>query len=672
MSRLVAGRSLGAWSSRTVCAVGACALAMAIRLYRLGAESLWYDETVSAHLASLQSRALIAHTALDIHPPGYYLLLRLWSQLAGDSEFALAFLSLMAGVLLVAGVHRLTRSIAGPSAGSLAGVLTALSAYSVWYSQEVRMYTVAALLLLGLAAATMQIVSGDSRPLWAAVWAILAAAALYTLYYSLFLLPALSLAWLLYALRETAMRRHRLLAWLGSHALLLLLYLPWLPTAVRQALDPPVPPWRSTTPWLTALAQGANALAFGESAPASWWPLSAVLVLTAVLSIARCSRGRRRSFWPAPAFIAPWALLLAASAIQPLFHPRYLFPFSAFFLASLAISLGRLASGARGRVLAAALLAVFVGGNVVAAQRIWTEPQYRADDLRGAVDRLAQEWLPEDIVLINAGYTYTAFMHYWPGEIDWIGRVSEYRGARAERGPVVLQGGSLGAAPDLGWGHPSSDFYATTLTATIEGISRALRANGRLWVIRLYDTVTDPSGKVRQWLEQSLVPLSDDLIPGPSYGRLQSFAPRTNAMPCASPIAWGDVAASCTRTAGVVDLGGNRRVPVYLHVRQMQLPPGSSLHYTLRLQGPSGETEAQQDGQLTALVGTPVSDPAPVVLNGIALGIPVDAPVGEYGIRLGLYILQADRPIPLPPADAAGTSVAGPDGLMEIGRMALP
>ena len=122
----------------------------------------------------------------------------------------------------------------------------------------------------------------------------------------------------------------------------------------------------------------------------------------------------------------------------------------------------------------------------------------------------------------------------------------------------------------------------------------------------------------------------------------------------------------------MVDLGGNRRVPVYLHVRQMQLPPGSSLHYTLRLQGPSGETEAQQDGQLTALVGTPVSDPAPVVLNGIALGIPVDAPVGEYGIRLGLYILQADRPIPLPPADAAGTSVAGPDGLMEIGRMALP
>jgi len=43
----------------------------ALRLYQLGAESLWYDEAVSVWLAQKPLAAMIAHTAGDIHPPGY-------------------------------------------------------------------------------------------------------------------------------------------------------------------------------------------------------------------------------------------------------------------------------------------------------------------------------------------------------------------------------------------------------------------------------------------------------------------------------------------------------------------------------------------------------------------------------------------------------------------------
>ena len=55
----------------------------ALRLYRLGADSLWYDETVSTYLAGSRLPELIRHTAGDIHPPGYYLLLRGWLVLMG-------------------------------------------------------------------------------------------------------------------------------------------------------------------------------------------------------------------------------------------------------------------------------------------------------------------------------------------------------------------------------------------------------------------------------------------------------------------------------------------------------------------------------------------------------------------------------------------------------------
>ena len=80
-------------------------LGFALRLHRLGAESLWYDETVSVHLARKPIAAMIAHTSGDIHPPGYYLLLHLWQQvttptLAHGLEFLYAWPSLVAGVLV--------------------------------------------------------------------------------------------------------------------------------------------------------------------------------------------------------------------------------------------------------------------------------------------------------------------------------------------------------------------------------------------------------------------------------------------------------------------------------------------------------------------------------------------------------------------------------------------
>ena len=85
------------WQQRGVCFI--ILGGFALRLYHLGAQSLWYDETVSAYLASQSIPDLIAHTARDIHPPAYYLLLHLWTRLAGHSEFALAFFSLAFGLL---------------------------------------------------------------------------------------------------------------------------------------------------------------------------------------------------------------------------------------------------------------------------------------------------------------------------------------------------------------------------------------------------------------------------------------------------------------------------------------------------------------------------------------------------------------------------------------------
>ena len=54
---------------------------------------------------------LIRHTAADIHPPFYYLLLHFWALFTGWSEFSAAWLSLLFGVLLIALVYRVGRAL---------------------------------------------------------------------------------------------------------------------------------------------------------------------------------------------------------------------------------------------------------------------------------------------------------------------------------------------------------------------------------------------------------------------------------------------------------------------------------------------------------------------------------------------------------------------------------
>ena len=126
--------------------------AFALRMFRLGVASLWYDETVSTFLARQDLVDLTRHTAGDIHPPLYYYLLHFWGQFAGWSEFSVAFLSLLFGILLIALVYRVARDWFDGKVALIGALLVAASPYNLWYSQEVRMYTLGAVLSMAFGA----------------------------------------------------------------------------------------------------------------------------------------------------------------------------------------------------------------------------------------------------------------------------------------------------------------------------------------------------------------------------------------------------------------------------------------------------------------------------------------------------------------------------------------
>ncbi|WP_339106046.1 glycosyltransferase family 39 protein [Haloterrigena salinisoli] len=123
-------------------------LAAALRLFRLESESYWVDEVVSVTIvtSNTPSELLISVPGNDPHPPFYYLLLSGWSALFGTSELATRLLSALVGIATVVVLYGVGRRLFDREVGAIAAVLVAVSPFHVWYSQEVRMYNLLALL----------------------------------------------------------------------------------------------------------------------------------------------------------------------------------------------------------------------------------------------------------------------------------------------------------------------------------------------------------------------------------------------------------------------------------------------------------------------------------------------------------------------------------------------
>lgn len=228
--------------------------AFALRIYELDAQSLWYDEGVTAEVARRGIAELTRWTANDIQPPLYYYLVAAWGSITGWSEWSLRFPSAFFGTLAVPLLAAVTYALTGRrSAGLLAAMLAALHPLLVYYSQEARMYSVLTALGVLLAYLVIHAETGARRQHshWA-IYVIVATAAIYTHYFAFFLLLALAFAFLVDQLfllprrqsgRPNAARtqqadaeilRAPVLGFAVANLIVFLLYVPWISTLITR------------------------------------------------------------------------------------------------------------------------------------------------------------------------------------------------------------------------------------------------------------------------------------------------------------------------------------------------------------------------------------------------------------------------------------------------------
>ncbi len=384
----------------------------ALRALTLDAQSIWFDEGWSWHLARLPLADMAVVTAGDRSPVLYYGLLHAVLRIAGDSAFVMRFASLFADVATIALVMALARRAGtGHSASWLwAGVVYALCPIALWYAQETRMYAQVAALCT---ASTLLLWRWCTRPRLRllAGSAVCLALAVHSHYYAIFLLPAqLALVALLARLPWVALPR-----WLASAALVLASVVPWLLFASGgfayddgfafplNAID------LRLAEWLRWLAAGS----LPREAPAWAFALLGAALSYGLLRPLLSGRRRQALALLAVALLPVLAAVVAVRIVYPfrsVFHPRYLIYVvpALCVLATAGAARGRLGAIAWPGLSALAML----GAWLPALSGYFNEPSQQRDNVRDATRHVVEALqLGDAVVMTRDNY---AIRYYFP------------------------------------------------------------------------------------------------------------------------------------------------------------------------------------------------------------------------------------------------------------------
>lgn len=202
-------------------------------------QSIWFDEGYSILLAKSNFSQLMALTAVDAHPPLYYILLKLWGGVFGFSEFALRSFSavVLSGAVII--MMLLLKRLFSIRGTLLTLPFILLAPFLIRYGYEVRMYSLASLIVV--AATYVLIIAHEKKRWWQwALYALLVAIGMYTLYMTLVVWLA-HIVWLV--VQSVRKKQYAVwkVPWFYAYGGAVLLFLPYILTFINQTLHSALP-----------------------------------------------------------------------------------------------------------------------------------------------------------------------------------------------------------------------------------------------------------------------------------------------------------------------------------------------------------------------------------------------------------------------------------------------
>ncbi len=408
-----------------------------LRLYNLTAISLWHDEAFSALLIRYPLQEMIWRISLDVHPSFYYLLLRIWDIIFGDSLFFLRLFSAFFGILTICIAYLFVKeAFKNERLALLSALFIALNPFQAQYAVEARMYTLGTFLLILsswlLVKAFIHTGERENTSLkinnflfktfegiklykWWILYGISAALAIHTHYYLIFSVAAQALfiiAWAIMKYRANINGwikcqniRGAFLSWLA----IIIIFLPWLRAFLAQLGQV------EENYWIPKMDN--------YSIPNTLWKMLAssniyigndllIIVLLVFLIIFAIALRREKNicgYLVFASFLIPFFLAIALSFKRSLYLDRYFVFAGIFYLIIFAIFINSI----KNKVFRNILIIMFIIGSVAFFIRNWQNigPEGKPG-ISGTTKYLFENIQPKDKVYVNSSFIYFTYKYY--------------------------------------------------------------------------------------------------------------------------------------------------------------------------------------------------------------------------------------------------------------------
>jgi uncharacterized membrane protein len=213
----------------TFFSVAIVVLFIAARVWRLSASCLWFDEIFSVHAARHSWAGVLQFVAADIiHPPLFYLLLKIWIAVGGESLLWLRLFPALVSIAVLVPFFLLCRELhLRRNERNLALLLLAVNGYLIKYAQEVRMYSL--LMFLSLCSLWLFVKCLRSEQAWRKYLVSL-------FFVNLLLVYSHYAGWIVVVIQTLALviwRRDKARHFLAGVAVTILAYAPWIVLVIQ-------------------------------------------------------------------------------------------------------------------------------------------------------------------------------------------------------------------------------------------------------------------------------------------------------------------------------------------------------------------------------------------------------------------------------------------------------
>lgn len=302
-------------------------MGLSLRLYNINTKSYWLDEETSIIFANKELNELIKNAETETHPPFYYLILKFWINLFGESETATRSLSVLFGVISIFMMYKISCLLFSKKVGLISSLILSISAFHIKYSQETRMYSL--MVMLAITSMYFFIKTTQEKTFKTATYYIISSIfLLYSHMYGLFIIIAQNIYVLTMLLSSKLQGKIKLKKWIIIQSVIIIFFIPWIIILFKQLTRTATGEFGNiiwlTKPTITSLFMTLLNYTYYNSI---------TIILLFILALISVRSGIKDNYLLILWFLTPILLPFLISFITPIYHAKYTIAASvAFYL----------------------------------------------------------------------------------------------------------------------------------------------------------------------------------------------------------------------------------------------------------------------------------------------------------------------------------------------------